>query len=241
MRKVRPTLAAVVVLLALASAGWSQGILYGVWEEPGPERGPIPSWYGSTGLIVTPTALTCPDRQVQAYWHQMEFDQEQRVMGVNVGLTPNLEVGAARIKDVAGPQGYVDETILNVKYKLDVSSLFDNPLAPDVAIGVWDWANDLNRAYYLTMSKQVPLVEETTSRQMNVHVGIANNDRDSGPMDGVFCGVDLVAFARGLVQIEYDGDDINGAVRYCPAPWVSLDAGIVSDDFGWGVSLNTNF
>lgn len=246
MRKITVTVAAVVVLVALGTAGWSQGIFYGVWEEPGPEQGSMPSWYGSTGLIVTPTALTCPLHQVQAYWHQLEFDvKNQTIYGANVGLTENLEVGVAHFTDIPsrapGPITFTDESILNVKYQLDVGTLFDNPLAPDMALGVWDWANELNRVYYLVLSTQVPMVGETTTRQMNVHVGFANNDRDSGPMDGIFCGVDLVPFEGGLLQLEYDGDDINGALRFYPARWISLDAGVVSDDLGWGVSLNTGF
>ena len=105
---------------------------------------------------------------------------------------------------------------------------------------MWDCANELNRSYYLVLSKEVP-VEEDTGRAMSVHVGLGNNDRDGGPLDGIFGGVELVPFDESLLQIEYDGDDINGALRYYPASWISLDIGIISDDFGWGVSASTSF
>lgn len=246
MRKITIAVAVMVVVASLSTVCLAQGVFYGMWEEPAPERGPVPSWYGSTGLIVTPTALICPPHQVQGYAHQMEFDiKNQTIIGANVGLTPNLEVGVTRIDNIQsrdpGPITYVDETIMNIKYRVDVGRWFNNPLTPDVALGVWDWANDLNRAYYLVMSKQVPLAEETTGRQMNLHVGLGNNDRGSGPLDGIFLGVDLVPFNNSVLQLEYDGDDINGALRYYAAPWISLDMGLISDDLGWGASVNTNF
>ncbi len=246
MRKIMVMFAAIVVLGVVASPGWTQGIFYGTWEEPAPELQPVPSWYGSTGLIVTPTALMCPPHQIQGGWHQMEFDiKEQRVYGANVGITPQIEVGITRVQNIK-PRGvaqtsYTDETILNAKYKLDMAEWFDNPLAPDVAIGVWDWANDLNRAYYLVMSKEVPMAQEVAGRQLNVHLGVGNNDRNTGPLEGIFFGADLVPFESSLLQLEYDGDNLNGALRYYPANWISLDAGLVDDNFGWGVGIGTNF
>lgn len=245
MRKITLTVAALVVLATLATLGSAQGIFYGQWEEQGPEMGSVPSWYGSTGLVITPTALICPTQQIQGYLHQMDFEvKSQTVYGANVGLTSDVEVGATHIKNISprapAESGFTKETIMHAKYKLNVAEWFDNPLAPDVSLGVWDWANELNRSYYLVLSKEVP-VEETTGRAMSVHVGLGNNDRDAGPLDGLFGGVELVPFAESLLQIEYDGDDINGALRYYPAPWISLDIGIISDDFGWGVSANTNF
>lgn len=246
MRQTTVTLAAVVVLLTLATLCWAQGIFYGVWEEPGAEQESVSSWYGSTGLIVTPTALICPLHQIQGYAHQMEFDiKNQTILGANVGITPDLEVGVTHFTDIPsrapGPVTFTDETIINVKYRMDVGGWFNNPLVPDVSFGVWDWANDLNRSYYLVMSKEVPMTEEAMGRQMNVHIGIGNNDRDSGPLDGFFGGLDLVPFENSLLQIEYDSDDLNGALRYYPAPWISLDMGLVSDNLGWGVSAATNF
>ena len=177
MRKIATIVAAVVMLTALTTLCSAQGIFYGVWEEPGPEVGPVPAWYGSTGLIITPTALICPNQEIQAFGHQLEFTMKnQTVYGANVGLAPDLEIGVTHVKNIAerapAQAGFTDETIMNVKYKLDVTEWFDNPLAPDVCVGVWDWANELNRSYYLVMSKAVPLAEETTGRTMNAHLGL---------------------------------------------------------------------
>ncbi len=246
MRKIMVVFAVIVVLGALSSPAGSQGILYGTWEEPIPEQQPVASWYGSTGLIVTPTALMCPPHQIQSGWHQINFDtKNQRVYGANVGITPQMEVGVTRVQNVPlrppAQTGYTDETILNAKYKLDVGGWFNNPLAPDVAIGVWDWANDLNRAYYLVMSREVPMAQEVAGRQLNVHLGVGNNDRNAGPLEGIFFGADLVPFESSLLQLEYDGDNLNGALRYYPANWISLDAGIVDDNFGWGIGVGSNF
>lgn len=246
MRKIMTTVAAIVVLASLATLCSAQSIFYGQWEEPTAGLGSVPAWYGATGLIITPTALICPTNQVEGCIHQLEFDMKnQTIYGANVGLTPKLEIGVTHIKNISprppAQGGYTDETIMHVKYQLEVGEWFDNPFAPDVALGVWDWANELNRSYYLVLSKEVPMVEETTSRAMNVHVGLGNNDRDAGPLDGLFAGVELAPFDDALLQIEYDGDDINGALRYYIAPWISLDIGVVSDDLGWGVSATSNF
>jgi len=233
-------------LLALTSvAALAQGFPTGVWEQPGPEMASVASWYGSTGLIITPTALTLPAHKLQGGLHSMEFDVEpQRAWNVNVGVTRNLEVGGARITNVpARPpfSGYQDETIFNAKYKLDLGRWTGvGALTPVVAVGAWDFTDEINRALYVVVSKELELPGPRQAR-VAAHIGFGKNELEVGPLDGVFGGIELVPMPHALVQIEYDADDINACGRYFVADVLALDVGVVDSDFAWGVTLATPF
>ncbi len=237
----------VVVLAAMTTACWAQGFMYGPWEATAPELEPTPSWFGFTGLVRTPTALITAPQNLAAFGHQINFDSsDRRVYGLNMGLTSTLEIGAARVEDVFSPDPvptYANETITNIKYEANIGGLFNNPAAPSMAIGIYDVADQINRVNYVVLSQAVGLSAETVSPlpKMNVHVGYGKAERSGGPLDGVFGGVDFIPFEGSLVQIEHDGEDVNGVLRYYPAAAVSLDIGLLNSELGWGFTINTGF
>ncbi len=234
-----------IVMIAVTCSG--QGFMYAPWDVTPPGAEANPSWYGYTGLVRTPTALISTPQKMTGSAHQVEFDGEDRkVYAVTVGLMPTLEIGAARIKNVLQDTPiptYATETVVNVKYEANIGGLFNNPAAPKMAIGIFDISDQMNRTNYLVLSRSIGLAQGSASPlpQGNVHIGYASAEREPAALDGIFGGIDFIAMADTLAQIEYDGEDINGALRYYPAPWISLDAGIVNSEFGYGFTINSGF
>ncbi len=237
----------VSLIIALAAVCSGQGLIYGSWDEATPETEPTPSWYGYTGLVRTPTALISTPQKITGSAHQVKLDGETRkVYAVTVGLMPTLEIGAARIENVLQDTlipTYATETVVNVKYEANIGGLFNNPMAPKMAIGIFDISDQVNRTNYVVLSRSIGLAQGSASPlpQANVHIGYAKAEREPAALDGIFAGVDFVAAQDTLAQIEYDGEDINGALRYYPAPWLSLDAGMVNSEFGYGFTINSGF
>jgi len=234
-----------IVMIAVTCSG--QGFMYAPWEAVSPEMAPNPSWYGYTGLVRTPTALISTPQKITGAVHQVELDgEDSRVCAATVGLMPTLEIGATRIQDVPQdtiPLTYATETVVNVKYEANIGGLFNNPVAPKMAIGIFDISDQINRTNYLVLSRSIGLAQGSVSPlpQANVHIGYASAEREPAALDGIFGGIDFVVAQDTLAQIEYDGEDINGALRYYPAPWISLDAGMLSSELGYGFTINTGF
>lgn len=247
MRHTATLVLAASLMIALTAACWGQGFLYAPWEPAAPETEVAPSWYGFTGLVRTPTALISTPQRITGSVHQVEFDGDHHgVYGATVGLMPTLEIGAARVEDVlqdTPTPTYDNETVVNVKYKANIGGLFNNPAAPDMAVGIFDISDQFNRTNYVVLSRSIGLVQQSASPlpQGNVHIGYASAEREPAALDGIFGGIDFIAMKDTLAQIEYDGEDLNGALRYYPAPWVSLDAGIVNSELGYGFTINSGF
>ncbi len=238
------TVGTVLVMIAACSA---QGLVYGPWQVEAPELEATTSWLGFTGLVYTPTALLSPPQQISGFAHQVKVDDnDRRIYGATVGLTSALEVGAARVTKVRQPTAeitYATETVVNFKYQANLGGLFNNPMMPKMVIGTYDISDQINRVNYIVLSQSLGLAGETVSPlpEMNAHIGYGNAERSGGPLDGIFGGIDFIPFQHALVQLEHDGEDINGVLRYFPAPWLSLDAGIVASEFAWGLSIDSGF
>jgi len=247
MRHIFTSVLAVSLIVAVAGACGAQGFIYGPWEEITPETEPNPSWYGFTGLVCTPTALISTPQKIDGFAHKVKIeDRDCTIYGATVGLIEGLELGAARIGDVLQDTpipSYASETVVNVKYEANIGGLFNNPVAPSMAIGIFDISDQFNRTNYVVLSQSIGLSQESISPlpSSSFHIGYANAERQPATFEGIFGGIDFVAAQDMLAQIEYDGEDINGALRYYPASWVSLDAGIVDSEFGYGFTVNTGF
>ena len=247
MRRITTTMLAVTLVLALAASGWGQGLMYMPWETISPETESTPSWTGFTGLVLTPTALIAPAQEISSFFHQIrQADGNQEIYGATIGLLPSLEVGVARLSNV--PQdtpdpSFASETVLNVKYTANIGGLFNNPAAPQMAIGIYDASDQVNRVNYVVLSHSLGLSAGSTSvlPNMTLHVGYGNAEHDGGALDGLFGGIDFVPSRGLLAQIEHDGQDINGVLRYFPADWISLDVGVVKSEYGYGLSVKTPF
>lgn len=228
-----------VCLLLAVSAACAQSYV-SVWEADKTEQAGTSSWFGNVGMIVTPTASVPAPSAATAQWHRVDRDAgDVDVIGVNFGVTNWLEIGGARVDDEAAEDA---EEIANVKVLLPVAKWFDEANWPTVAIGAVDVSNELNRSYYMVLSKAFPMgASADTARQLKLSFGIADSESDSGALDGVFGGIEFPAFRHGLIQAEYDGDAFNAALRYTPMGRVSLDIGTLDSDFGFGLTYRSSF
>lgn len=239
-------LAVGLAIMGLAATAGAQTIPFLDWSVPSPETQAAPAWFGSTGLVRVPTAMVAPPLRVTGGAHRIELDDEsQDILTANVGLPYGLEVGVTRIGDMrprgAGTGARSDEFMFNAKYRINLGGLFELIPAPQVAVGVLDASDRFDRALYVALSHNFPLQTLGAPSSVNAHVGFGRTEHRIGALDGMFFGVDFSPFPRALVQIEYDAEDVNAAMRYYFSEWLAADVGIVDGDFGWGLSVRAGF
>lgn len=209
-----------------------------VWADQSGQISGTSSWYGSVGLIRTPSAVMPPASGATLEYHRVQADPDDlSVWAVNFGVTDWLEAGGSQI-DISGGG---NKTIGNLKVRVPGAKLLDNPNFPEVAVGVADVTNELNRAFYVVLSKSVALEQTGYLPRLNLHLGFADNKADAGALDGLFAGVEFNAMKYGLVQAEWDGDAFNADLRLNVGSHVSLDVGILDSDLGYGATYKSQF
>ena len=234
------SLVAVIAVVAMVSTVVMADPYLSVWDIETPAGNVSNSWIGSTGMVLTPTARTCAPQGVIGSFHWVNTDPDSwDVWSINVGITSNIEVGAARFNDAFG--GAQSETVANVKVNLDMPRWTNNPEAPELAVGMFDVGDQLNRAYYVVITKEVELKEEGTISNLSLNLGYADNTNDHGALDGIFGGIAFSPFDHSLLQAEYDGKDVNASFRYHASDWLSLELGSLDGDLGVGVNVHTGF
>ena len=160
---------------------------------------------------------------------------DTRLYGVDVGVTDHLEVGVSRVDTrYAG-----DDTVFRAKYRFELEPLLGTKGAPDVAVGVWDFTSEINRGYFLVLSKRLTLTEQDTRTVINAHLGFGDNEEEAGALDGVFGGVDFTVNKQAIIQAEFDGEQFNALVRWKIGHRLTVDGGAVDGDFTYGISFNT--
>jgi len=230
-------IAALFGLVTLSA--WAGPSVVSIWGEEAGVGQMTSSWFGSTGLIATPTAAALPpgSATIAAHWVDSQPD-DTTVVTVNFGLVKDLEVGGTWMQWGDDES----EVTANIKYRLDVGKWLGVPDMPEMAVGVWDLPNQVNRAWYVVLSKSVPVdPTQVTGAQIQLHLGWGQSKVNGGMLDGVFGGVEFSAFKFGLLQAEYDGDKFNAAFRYNLTKELSLDVGLVDERLGAGASYRTKF
>ncbi len=236
MRKSVMTLLAVFGIMLISSAAMSDGLVT-VWTEDAGNTQVTSSWWGSTGMILTPSASTLKSTHATVAAHQVDRDERKiNLFSLNVGVTDWLELGAANVELSDGS----DELMGNLKFRLPMHKWLDNLDFPQVAVGVWDVTNQVDRAYYMVLSKRFP-VNKSGSSLLDLHLGFGGSDSGDGALEKWFGGMEFSAFRKGKIQAEYDGDNFNAALRYFVAPRVSVDVGTLDGDFGWGATYRSGF
>ena len=191
-------------------------------------------------MVLTPTARTCVPQGMISSFHWIDLEPNAAdVWSVNIGITADLEIGAARLSE--DWTGGSSEVVANAKYNVDLSRWTENPEAPEVAIGVWDIANEVNRTYYLVLTQDIEIAEEGQLSNLRGSIGYGDSDAGAGAMDGIFGGIEFVPFERGLVKLEYDADDFNAALSYSWSEKVSLEIASIDGDLGAGINFQTGF
>lgn len=245
MRKNTVAAILTVVLVLGASAAFAQG-----WDDTSglwlPERivnVPTQGWFGSTGMMVIPTATVVDHTRVSAHAHYIDLggtDGWEHVYGINAALYPGLEAGLTWLGSGLTGTGST-ETVVHAKYAVDMQNLLNlGPEAPQLAVGGRDLGNNINRTYYLALSKQF-LVEHDREMQVGVTIGYGNSDVSGAPLDGFFIGLDLSPFDFARLQLEHDSENFNAQLRYWWSEWAVTEVGFLDGDFGVGASVYTGF
>ncbi len=205
-----------------------------IWTAENARTEATPSWYGETGLIVIPTTRIVSPQNIQAHYHSVDTDSDwTNTWGANVGLTSNIEAGVTRLDDIG-------ETIFQAKVNLDLNNWLGLQGAPEVAVGCRDIGDEVDRALYVVLGKELIIKEEKPSLLFG-YVGFGDTSLPGSPLDGVFGGVDFVPFDFMRVQIEHDGENLNADARYWWSHWFSTDVGWLDEEFGWGATAQTKF
>jgi len=186
-----------------------------------------PNFFGSTGLILTPTADVLRVREWNAHVHGTD---EVVTYGANFGLFENLEVGVTGIDPDSGSS----DALINLKYRI----VPESASVPAISIGAVDIADELevDPSIYLVISKALGSPSATGGHQLRAHLGIAD-----GIYDDFFAGLDYVINPKLLLMAEYDSNDLNFGARIGLTPEVRIDLAVLDGEFGAGISFNAAF
>lgn len=192
------------------------------------------SFFGYTGLILTPTTDTQPQGgyALGAYLLNPEHGSTSMVYAGTYGLAQGLEIGYNQLK--TEHQNGMD--YFNAKYR------FAPATSPDIAfaIGVLGVANNETASPYLVASKTVSVADEASFGEINalqVNVGVGG-----GNLDGIFGGVSAVLGKRLTLMIEHDTNDFNYGARLALSNEFRLHGAIIAgNDVGLGLSWNKSY
>ncbi|MFW5867058.1 MAG: hypothetical protein ACOCX2_04535 [Armatimonadota bacterium] len=188
------------------------------------------TWTGMTGLVISPTADTAPGGEFIGSFNYIDTDGDSTdIWSAIFGLTENFELGVANI-DAGGSS----ETIGNLKYNFDLSKLVDSPTPAQLAVGVWDLGDEIDQAWYVVASNDF-----SNERDARWSLGIAGSD--GGILDGLFGGVEFGVTERGIVQIDYDSDNLNAAYRHGISDRFGVGVGVIDGDLALNAAYNTGF
>lgn len=169
--------------------------------------------FGPTGLFSVPTADVLTARKFQIGTH---FGRDLSTVAVNTGIANFVEIGAAYLdRDDAD-----NRTIASAKVQF-IPTGFENL---KIGVGVIDIAKSVERTGYImvTTRAKVPVEVEDTVSQLILHAGYGTGlfrEKIIGGAEGVLDG-------KWRVILEYDGDNLNGGLRYSHDEFLRLQAGV---------------
>lgn len=237
-------LAAVVAatLVICSGLGWAQGWdALDIWNADDAANAPVTSWFGTSGLIVVPTAETLAPEGLQAHLNVIETQNGDwaTIWGANVSLYEGLEGGVTGLDDTW--TGADDEVLFQAKWRIPVQDYFGLPAAaPMIAVGGRDLADQINRTWYVVLTKEVPL-DATRQHMIRLTLGFGDAELPDSPLDGLFGGVDVPLFDYGRLQLEHDGENFNAALRYWWSEWAITEAALIDDNLAFGFTVNSGF
>jgi len=186
-----------------------------------------PSYWGYTGLILTPTADTLPQYGFNLGASFIDSDSyDSAFYSGNVGIAAGLEIGGT----VFVPDGGDSKTIFNAKYRV----MNENLALPAVAIGISDATDELDATPYVVLSKSLAFGTESLISP-RLHIGVGG-----GGLDGLFGGISTSFGPKTILMAEYDTEDVNFGVQFAVNKEFRIHAdSITGDNFGLGISFNS--
>ena len=189
------------------------------------------TWIGMTGLVVVPTADTAPGMEFIGSYNYIDTEHDSTDIWSGIfGITDRFEVGLASV-DAGGDS----ELIGNLKYNFNLQELTGSPTSADFAVGVWDLGDELDQAWYVVVSDDF----KGQTRGARWSVGLSGSD--GGQLDGLFGGVEFAVTQKGMLQIDYDSDNLNAAYRHRINDRFGIGVGVLDGDLGLNAAYNTGF
>lgn len=204
-----------------------------------------PSFLGTTGNILTPDDIVLEPGDFAANFHSFEMDDGANVIGVNMGVTENLELGIARFDPERS--GADNSTVISGKYRL----LPETVTRPSVVLGVLDVGGELDPSddpsFYVVLGKNLtPAATGITGEPVEPirgYLGIGG-----GIYKGFFAAVDWTITPKVSVMGEFIneiaikdvlGEDsvFNVGMRIALTDALRGDIALINgDDFAFGIS-----
>jgi len=188
------------------------------------------SYFGYTGLIFTPTAEAISLGRSNAVGVFVNGDDnvDQTFVGGNVGITKNIEVGAAWLDSDPGDS----EVILNAKWQI----LAESETQPAFALGFADISDEIDATPYAVVTKSLNLMG-TSLHAPKISVGVGD-----GILDGLFAGLSFFAGDRTELIAEYDTENFNIGARFNLTEQFKINAALLDgDDFAVGLNFSVGF
>ncbi len=215
-----------------------------LWGATQVRQMPMTSWFGGTGMVVIPTAEVAPYRSIQAHLNVIDVETEdwQTVYGANISFWQGLEAGFTQVGSAYTGAEQGEETLFQAKYQVDLDQILGlGPAAPMLAVGGRDLTNDVNRAYYVALTKEIAGDDYDRTSLARVTVGFGDTEISGTPLDGLFGGIDFTPFDFARLQLEHDGENFNGVLRYSWSEWAITEIAVLDGDMGYGFTLATGF
>lgn len=189
---------------------------------------------GPTGLITVPTASAAPESQVQV---GAAYTEDLWSASANVGIPlegqVGVEVGAAYLDYDWGDEDVIGSAKVNIG--ADAAGRYQ------VGIGIVDFTDEVESSGYIVVSTDLlapPDAWAEDTLAVRGHLGYAGGIYDDSLIGGV-----EVFLSRGMSIIgEYNGDDVNAALRFADsAQPIRIQAGVADSDFFVSATAAFNF
>lgn len=172
------------------------------------------SIFGPSGLLRTPMTDTLESGSIvgSAAWVTSEWFN----VNVSMGLTDRLELDASYLNADDGG----DETIISGTWRF--WGEFEDGRSFGLAAGLFDISDELNRSLFVTAEKHM-MLGDTRARL------VAGWGENNSLVEGLFVGTELFLGRDFSFLAEYDGDDLNAAIRWPFSDEFRATAGLVSE------------
>lgn len=195
-----------------------------------------PSVLGTSGNILTPDDTILASGAFNIAYHGISDGDTIQIFAANIGLLPNLEVGAA-----VKTNGDTD-VLANAKYRV----LSEAAGRPAITIGAIDIGSQFTEdpGVYILLSKSLtPWLEGAAEKPVGPlrgHIGVGG-----GVVKSIFAALDWTATPKLSVMAEmisdsqFGGDTMfNAGIRYAFTNDVRLDIATLDfDDMTYGISF----
>ncbi|MDO8588709.1 MAG: hypothetical protein Q7T82_16900 [Armatimonadota bacterium] len=153
----------------------------------------------------------------------------EQINWVSVGIS-RFEVDARRL---------VANGFDKITVGVEAGVLPETLVTPGVGIGIRDVTDELERSYYLAVTKMLPLSDKVPLpiHDIKLHGGFGIN----GELGGFFVGGQIGLPMNLVAYAEYDSENFNAALKWIPIPKIGLKVYTLDSEFFYGADIKLAF